>query len=235
LLMENHNYRFHSSVQRIQDMIAKGKLGDIVDVQVIWELDVYGSNSPYIDANVPHHAASLRGGIIGDFLTHMAYLTLLFTGQAKHLRTMWLKRREGSPLMADEFRALLEGQRATAYLAFSGNAQPDGFWLRVAGTRAHAEANLFEPPWLTLRRTRSGEPALGKLIDGITEARDVLRGTVAGFARKLAGTSNYDGLPQLLARTYHALEAKTAQPVSLQEIDDTARLVEQFSDAESKL
>ena len=40
---------------------------------------------------------------------------------------------------------------------------------------------------------------------GLLKSRDVLFGTVAAFWRKLAGTSNYDGLPELIARTYRAV------------------------------
>jgi hypothetical protein len=138
-------------------------------------------------------------------------------------------------LSDDEFRALIKGECATAYVAFSGNAQPDGFWIRVAGTRMHAEANLFEPPRLTIRRLRSGEPALAKLSDGVLEARDVLRGTMVGFWKKLGGVSNYDGLPELIGATYRALESGEAAPISPEELDKVARLVDSFTKAELKL
>jgi predicted dehydrogenase len=234
-LLENHNYLFHSSIKKMCSMLDHGELGEIIDLQIFLSLNIYAPDSPYVDQNVPHHSAALRGEVIGDFLTHIAYLTRRFLGPITDLRTIWAKHKAQSQLMADEFRALIKGERATAYVAFTGNAQPDGFWLRLSGTRAHAEANLFEPPRLTLRRFRSGEAAVGKLVDGIAEARDVLNGTVAGFWRKLAGTSSYDGLSELLAKTYGALEANAPPPVSLHEIDETARLVERFTAAELKL
>lgn len=235
MLMENQNYRFHSSVQRICELLNSGKLGEVVDVQIFLSLDIYAPGSPYVDMNVPHYSAALRGGVAGDFITHMAYLALRFAGPIRGLRTIWTKQRRDSPLPADEFRGLVKGERATAYLAFSGNSQPDGFWVRVSGTRAHVEANLFEPPRLTTRRRRSGEPAVSKLVDGITESRDVLKGTTAGFWRKLGGVSSYDGLHELLARTYRALEMHAPPPISLEEIDETARLVDQLSAAEFML
>ena len=140
-----------------------------------------------------------------------------------------------SPLPADEFRGFIKGERATAYVAFSGNAQPDGFWVRVVGTRMQVETNLFEPPRLTLRRFRPGVPALMSLVDGIAESRDVLLGTVAGFWRKLGGLSSYDGLPELIARTYRALELNEPQPVPLEEIDEVAQLVDRLTRPELKL
>ncbi len=74
-----------------------------------------------------------------------------------------------------------------------------------------------------------------KLIDGLFEARDVLTGTAAGFWRKLGGVSSYDGLPEMIGRTYRALERREAAPIPLAELDEIACLVERFSQAELKL
>ncbi len=234
ILLENQNLRFHSSIQRAQAMIARGDLGDVLEVQIFLFLNLGGAGSPYVDANAPHPGMVLRGGVVGDFLPHIAYLARIFTGKVLDLRTIWTKHTIDSPLNADEFRGMIKGERATAFVDFSGNAQPNGFWVRVVATRMNIEANLFEPPRLTTRRLRTGEPALMSLVDGLAEARDVLKGAVAGFCRKLAGTSSYDGLPEFIAQVYNSLERRE-QPISLDEIDETARLVDSFTKAELKL
>jgi predicted dehydrogenase len=228
ILMENQQLRFHSSVLRIQDLLSSGELGELLDVQIFVAVDSV-AGSPYADRNAPHFSLSLRGGIIGDFLPHIAYLTHVFAGSVLDLRTFWTKRIVGSPLPADEFRAFIKGERASGYVAFSGNAQPGGFWLSVTGTRMRAEANLFELPRMTFRRFRLGEPALMSLADGIIESRDGLKGTVAAFWKKLGGAGSYDGLPEIVARTYRAVERKEPQPVPLEEIDEVARLVDRFT------
>lgn len=235
VLTENQQMRFHSSVQRIRDLLDSGKLGDCLEVQVCISLNVVGAGSPYIDRNAPHFSLALRGGVVGDFLPHIAYLAYMFTGSVADVRTIWTKHTKDTPLPADEFRGLIKGERATAYVSFSGNAQPDAFLLRVAGTKMRAEANLFEPPRMTLRRAREGEPALMSMLDGIAEARDVLRGAVAGFWRKLGGRSSYDGLPEFFAKTYRAIELRQPHPIPLEEIDEIARLVDRFTSLDTKL
>ena len=235
LLMENQNFRFHSSVRRISDLLDKGRLGNIVDVKISICLNLFDRDSPYVDTNTPHPTWVLPGGVIGDFLPHIAYLTYLFAGPISSLRTIWGKHRSESPLPADEFRCIMKGERTTAYVSFSGNCQPDGFWLTVCGTKGQAEANLFEPPRLTLRSLRSGEPALMRMVDGASEARAVLTGSIGGFWRKLAGTSSYDGLGKSVARTYAAIATRSPPPVSLDEIDAAARLVDRFAAEEFKL
>ena len=229
MLMENQQNRFHSSIQRIEELIRSGELGDVLEVQICLSLNITSADSPYVDSNAPHFGLTLPGGVIGDFLPHIAYLVYMFTGKIIDVHTGWTKHKGGSPLPADEFRGMIKGERTTAYVSFSGNAQPDGFLVRIIGTRMRVEANLYEPPRLIVKRARSGEPALGTLIDGIAESRQVLIGSVAGFLRKLGGNSSYDGLREMISMTYRTIELHEPQPISLDEIDEVARLVDRLA------
>ena len=235
LLIENQNLRFHSSIRRILELASSGEFGDIVDAQVQVFLNIGAPGSRFVDRNLSHPCLGMRGGAIADFLTHIAYLAYLFTGTPLGVRSAWTKRVSESILPADEFRALVKGERATASVAFSANAQPNGFWVRVIGTRMQAETNLFEPPRLILRRARGGSTPLTPLMDGFSESRQVLDASIRGLVRKLAGTSRYDGLPLFIARTYAALEKREEAPVSLEEIDVVARLVAAFTEPEFTL
>jgi predicted dehydrogenase len=235
ILMENQQNKFHSCVLKIFDLVHSGKLGDILEVQILNSINLVGDGSPYNDANVSHFSSSLPGGPIGDFLPHIAYLAYMFTGEVLEVRTIWEKRVGNTSLRADEFRGLIKGARASAYVSFNGTAKVEGFWLRVVGTKMRVETNLYEPPRFTVRRFRSGEPSLMTLLDGIAESRDGARGSVTGFVRKLAGRSSYDGLEELLSRTYRAIELNQPQPISLKEINDTCLLKHRLSRLESSL
>jgi predicted dehydrogenase len=229
MLIENQQNRFHSSVRRIEELIHSGELGDVLEVQICLSLNITSADSAYVDRNAPHFGLILSGGVIGDFLPHIAYLVYMFTGTIIDVHTAWSKHKSDSPLPADEFRGMIKGERATAYVSFSGNAQPDGFLIRVVGTRMRVETNLYEPPRLIIKRSRSGEPALMTLVDGIAESRQVLVGSVAGFLRKLGGTSSYDGLKEMISRTYRTIELHEPQPIPLDEIDAVAHLVERLA------
>jgi predicted dehydrogenase len=233
MLMENQQNRFHSSVQRIEELIRSGELGDVLELQICLSLNITGDDSPYVDKNAPHFGLTLSGGVIGDFLPHIAYLVYMFTGKIVDVHTAWMKHKSGSPLPADEFRGMIKGERTTAYVSFSGNAQPDGFLIRVIGTRMRVEVNLFEPPRVVIKRSRSGEPALMTVADGIVESRQVLMGTIAGFLRKLGGTSSYDGLKEMISRIYRTIELREPQPIPLDEIDEIVHLVERLAATEN--
>jgi len=229
-LLENQNLRYHSSVRRIQQFISDGHLGDVVDVQIQLFLNLYGPGNPFSDDNTPHFSHALKGGPIGDFLPHIAYLSQMFAGRITDLHTLWSTRQSGSTLPADEFRALMRGTHATATAEFSGSIQPNGFWLRVLGTRMSIEADLFNPPRISIRKLRPGEPALMSVFDGVAEARDIFRGSIAGLGRKLGGTSSYDGLKESLKHVYDCLREAEDQPITLEEIDRTTKLVDRFTE-----
>ncbi len=230
VFIENHNLRYHSSILRIQELIKSGQFGVVIDVQIFFALNLIGQGSPYTDSNAPHFGLSLRGGVIGDFLPHIAYLTCMFAGPATDVRTLWTKRDPGTPLPSDEFRAFVKGERAPAYVGFSATSDVAGYWIRVTGTQMAADANLLEPPRLTLRRFRSGEPALASLRDGLAEGRATLACTTKAFLRKLGGTSSYDGLPEMIKAIYSAIGGGEPQPIPLVEIDDVAQLIDRLTE-----
>jgi hypothetical protein len=164
----------------------------------------------------------------------LAYTACAFIGPVLDLRTIWRKHLIDSKFPPEEFRSVLKGERATAYLSFSGNARPYGYWVRLSGTQMYAEANLLEPGRVTIRRARGGEPVLARLLDGCIEARDVLSGTVVSFWNKLGGKAG-DDLTALIARTYLSLASHGPPPISLDEIENTTQLVHNLTAPEFQL
>jgi predicted dehydrogenase len=234
LIYENQNYRTHSSVRMIKDMVDRGELGDVVEVQVQVHLGVHGKGSVFVDNNVSHYSASQRGGIVGDFITHMTYLAQVFMGgQADaHVINAGFNTKATQP--DDEFRALLKGERALGLLSFSGNAQPNGFWLRVIGTKGQVESNLFEPPRLVRRMQRGGALPIATMKDGFAEARDVFKSAYVPFWRKLAGTSRYDGLGEYIHGIYEAMDGRAANPLTMSQLDDCCAMIEKLFSGSGK-
>lgn len=228
-LLENQNLRCHSSIVRIKRMIESGEFGEVVDVNISLSLDVYSAGNPYTDEKIPHFSRVLRGGVIGDFLPHMTYLCAMFTGPVEKVETTWLKRRRNSILPHDEFRALVTGGRATAYLSFTGNGQPAGFWIRVWGTKQYVEVNLYESPRLQRRKVRTAPAPLPSLLNGLSEAASITYGTLASVAGKLGGKSAYDGLLEYLGQIYSSSAAGIALPLSSAELEENVMLLDRLS------
>ena len=174
-------------------------------------------------------------GAIADFLPHLAYLTYAFVGPHRAVRTLWRKKDAGSPLPSEEFRALVEASGGTAALGFSAHSQPSVFAVRVYGTKMQAGVNLLEGH-LTIDRVRPGRPALASLRGGLEEAWCSGRDAIGGFWRRLSGRPlAYEGMWEVLRRTYEALEARAEPPISLAQVEAVSRLVGDFTREEYQL
>ena len=222
-LVEDHNYVFNHAPQEILRRIKSGEFGAVTHVEVLICLDILGP-SGFADPNSPHPALTLAGGAIGDFLPHLASLAHAFVGPHRTAETVWSKRKP-SLLPFDEFRAVLNAERGTASLGFSSNSQPDAFWLRVYGERMHASANLFETR-LTFDGPRNVPKPLRPFFSGLEEGKTIRRAALATLLRKFKGPGAYEGLWELVVRTYRALADGSALPVTANHVLEVNRMVE---------
>jgi predicted dehydrogenase len=234
-VVEDYNYLFNRQVREIQALIADGTFGEVTHVEVTIALPIFSKGSVFTDPNVPNDFTTMTGGAIADFLPHLASLANMFIGEHRAVRTIWQKRSSDHAFPSDEFRALVDGERATAHLSFSAHTQPDTFQLRVLGTKMTAVANLFDTR-LTLDRLRGGPKPLVPMLNGLDEARRVRRGAYGGLWRKLsAGPGVYEGLWELLRQTYAALETGRPLPVTHRQIQAVNRLVDDMTSQGTQL
>lgn len=224
-LIEDYNYLFNRATRRIVGLIESGAFGAVTHVEVFLCLEILGEGSSFADPNAPHPTLSMAGGAIADFLPHLASLAHLFVGPHRSAHAVWSKRDPTSPLPSDEFRALIDAERGTAALGFSAHTKPDAFWLRVYGERMQAVTNLFETR-LTIDRMRGGPKPLVPLRNGLEEARDVRRAAFGSLWRKLSGGPGaYEGLWDLVSRTYRALATGSEPPITTRQVLEVNRLV----------
>ncbi len=222
-LIEDYNYVFNRAPQEILRRVETGEFGAVTHVEVLICLDVLGP-AGFADPNSPHPALALAGGAIADFLPHLASLAHRFVGPCRTAHSVWSKRKP-SPLPFDEFRAVVDAERGTAALGFSASSQPDAFWLRVYGERMQATANLFETR-LTFDGPRNTPKPLRPFFSGLEEGKDIRRAAVTTLLRKFTSYGAYEGLRELLARTYRALENGPVLPVTASDIIEVNRMVE---------
>jgi predicted dehydrogenase len=222
-IVEDHNAVFAHAPQEILRRIGSGQFGAVTHVEVLICLDILGPRG-FADPNSPHPALTLAGGAIADFLPHLASLAHLFVGPHRTVRTVWDKRKP-SVLPFDEFRALVDAERGTAALGFSSSSHPNAFWLRVYGERMQATTNLFETR-LTFDRLRNVPPPLQPFFSGLEEGKIIRRAALATLLRKFKGPGTYEGLFELLARTYRALADGSVLPVTASHVLEVNRMVE---------
>jgi predicted dehydrogenase len=229
LLSEDYNYVFNQATREIRHWVDSGALGAVVHVEVMMSLNLFGPGG-FADPNARHPALALAGGALADFLPHLASLAHRFIGAHRSAHSVWTKRRP-SILPFDEMHGVVEGERGTASLGFSSTAQPDAFWLRVYGEKAQACTNLFETR-LTFERLRDGPKPLQPLRNGLEEGRLIRRAAIGTLMRKFKpGPGSYDGMWQLIAGTYSALQAGDKVPVPMEDVMEVNRMVEALKPA----
>jgi predicted dehydrogenase len=222
-LVEDYNYLFNRAPREILERIESGEFGAVIHVEAVICLDILGPGG-FADPNSPHPALALAGGAIADFLPHLASLAHFFVGPHRRAHTLWTKRKP-SILPYDEFHAVVDAERGTASLGFSASSQPDGFFLRVYGERMQATANLFETR-LTFDRVRPGPKPLRPLLNGLAEGSAVGRAAIGSLVRKFrGGTGVYEGLWQVLGRTYRSLADGSPLPIPQEQVLAVNRLV----------
>lgn len=223
-MVEDYNYLFNRQVLQILDLVRSGAFGDVVHVDILIAVQILARGSPFADPNAPHPCTRMAGGAIADFLPHLASLAHAFVGEHQAASAVWQKRGDAHPLPSDEFRALVRGATATAGLAFSAHAVPETFTLQVHGTRMRARANLFETE-MTLDRVRAVPRPLMPLLNGLDNARRMRRASYGSLWRKLGGGPGaYEGLWELLRRTYASIASDERPPVTPQQMEAVNRL-----------
>jgi predicted dehydrogenase len=222
-VVEDYNYLFNHATLEILRHIGSGQFGTVTHVEALICLDILGPDG-FADPNSPHPALSLAGGAIADFLPHLASLAHRFVGPHRTVKTIWSKRKP-TLLPFDEFRGLVDAERGTAVLGFSSNSQPDAFWLRVYGERMQATANLMETR-LTFDGPRNVPKPLRPFFSGLEEGAVIRRAALATLLRKFKGPGAYEGLWELLARTYRALAEGSTLPIAASDVLEVNRLVQ---------
>ena len=205
-VVEDYNYLFNRAPREILRRIEIGRVRRGRPRRRARSASTSSAPSGFADPNSPHPCLSLAGGAIADFLPHLASLAHLFVGAAPAGARGLDEAQAVRPAVR---RVPRRGRSASAGRRRSASApaaQPDGFWLRVYGERMQATANLFETR-LTFDRVRAGPKPLRPLLNGFDERRGRSRGAAVGsLLRKFSGGPGaYEGLFELLARTYRAL------------------------------
>ncbi len=216
-VVEDHNYLFQHSVQRVLELVRDGRFGTVNHAEVVLQVDHAGPGSRYREGGYRHPSLDLPGGVIGEYLPHVASLLLPFVGahRAVHVTT---QRNAGSPFPCDGISALIEGERATASVSVSLRSEPDLFTLRVMGTRMRALAGLFEP-LLVLEEMRAGPRPLVPFRSNLGAAGAYARAGLRGLWERLAGRPPaFQGMRTLLRLFYDSLASDGPPPISPGEI-----------------
>lgn len=225
-VVEHQNYRFNDEVLAVGDLLASGRLGDPLELEVRIALDVTGDDR-FANASLTSPVAHLRGGVIRDFLPHMAGLVVLLLGEGPvEVRSArWSNRSGIAGLGADVLDARAEtAGGVTVGLSFSAAAKPECFRILLRGTAGLVEVDLFQP----YRRVEvaRGPQVLSPLLNLVANGSTMVLDAGRGLRSKVLQRGTYHGVPRFLDGFYDAVRHGGPGPLPPDEVLATARLVD---------
>tara|TARA_R110002072_G_scaffold1983_1_gene16179 strand:+ start:1800 stop:2678 length:879 start_codon:yes stop_codon:yes gene_type:complete len=224
-LIEDQTYRFTRNFLELESLVTQGRIGRVKEVEVRVILDVTGPTSRYGDKSMPHPSHNLPAGVIHEFLPHMTYLALRFLPEVESIRAAWNRHGNNELFGADDLDALVIGGDVHARLRYSAGQWPDCFMIIVRGDAGWIETELFRP-YIRLTTARLGGDKLGHFVNQFRNGTTFLRASVSGLWGKIMQRDAYDGIDNLLARTYRAILDDGESPVSFADMDRSTRLVD---------
>jgi predicted dehydrogenase len=227
-VVENYNYLWNRQLVELRSWAGDGRLGDVLHVDAEVALDVLGDGSPFVTGHGKPFALGLRGGLVADFLPHLASIAFALLGPHEAASTVWAKRSE-SLLPADEMRALVRHGAGTSSLGFSSHARPAGFRLTVVGSRMRVRADIYGT-LLAVESERSAPGPLVPVLNGFSVSRSEVSGALGGLRRKLdGGPATLEGLWGLVEQLYADLGRGDQPAISHEDVRAVNRLTAELA------
>ena len=208
----DHNRWFDPVVQRAAEVLASGRLGRLVGVDIFQGADA--AEVEKLSGGSTHWSVQLPGGTLHNLASHPLYLMRRFAGPVHDLRVVG---RKTNGCQLEEVRLVALGEQAPACVSMSLWARPFMNRLTLLGTEASVEVNLNNMT-LIERRPRSLPKLLGKVWPNISEATQLLWATVQNGAAFAAGRQRfYPGIGAHLGALYERVAAGELPPVTATE------------------
>lgn len=225
ILQESRNLLFNDPIVALQAIIESGRLGQVIECDVLLSLDFLGG--PFGDTNLSGPAVRLPAGAVHDFIPHLAYLFLKL-GRATEARrvTGVLTNRSGNRRARFDFLdALVETDGARGRLRIATDTAPDAFRVIVRGSRATAETDLYNPFMRIEGAPNVGKRApFGQVLAGV----GLMRAGVFGFRNKIMQHGTMHGLPRMIDAIYDSLCRGTLPPFTREDMLATAKLTDRL-------
>lgn len=226
VLVESHNWLYNDIVLRLDQLIADGRLGEVVEVDLSLSLNFL--SGPLGDTNLAGPSVRLPGGAVHDFLPHLAYLFLHFVnhhGQVDDVRGYFGNLSGNKRAMFDHMDALVRAGAKRGRLRVVTDGQPDMFRLAIRGTLGTVETDLFDP-YLRF----DGAPNVGKRssLGQLRNGTEFIRAGAANFRNKILQHGSYHGFPIMLDEIYQSIRDGVTPKFGEDKMIDSARLVDRL-------
>ncbi len=225
LLTVGHSYWLDPAAIDLRELVATGRLGDIVHVESWYGYSLEGTYGKAIMSSPDNWVHDLPGKLFHNNIDHLLNKVLEFlpspdvTVEARAFRRSPRGYGDRRDHMPDELRLYLEDPEGiTAYATFTSAVKPVAQWIKVYGTEGTAMADISHR-FVEISPDVSVPTALGRLIPAGAK--------MAGAARQLGrnmkrfGRSefhHFSGLRRLIDEFHQSVLDGTEPPIPLHEL-----------------
>lgn len=240
LLTVGYTYLFDPPALEMRRLIAEGALGEPIHVESFYGYNLAGPFGAALLGDGSHWVHGLPGKLLQNNIDHLLNKLVEFIddeaprivafGQVRHEARFGDARDE----MVDELRAVIDGERVSAYATFSAHARPPAHFARVYGTKNTAHVDYLART-VTLEGVANLPSAIGRLVPAFTHAASyAVEGArnVARFAR--SDFHYFSGLNYLIAAYYDSVLDGKPLPISHRDIVRIAAWMEEIFDQLSR-
>jgi predicted dehydrogenase len=235
-LTAGYTYVFDPPALALRRMLREGILGEPVHVESYYGYDLQGAFGKAMLENPSHWVHKLRGGIIQNNLDHVVNkITEILPDENPRVGAVGYRRSgvlygDSRDAMYDELRAVVIGEKISAYATLSSHGRPVGHFLRVYGTKRTVHVD-FVSRTLVLEDSLKAPGAIGRLLPPFDRAGQHFKeGSRNVFRFSRSRFHFFAGLNRLLGLFYQSILDRSEPPISYGEILRVARLMDRILD-----
>jgi predicted dehydrogenase len=235
-LTVGYTYAFDPPALALRRLLHDGILGDPVHVESYYGYDLQGVFGKAILDNPSHWVHRLRGGVIQNNLDHVVNKIAEFVpDENPRIRAVGYRRRDvvygdSRDSMYDELRAVIVGQKTSAYATLSSHGRPVGHFLRVYGSKRTVHVD-FVSRTLVFEDTLKAPGAIGRLFPPFNRSGQQFKeGSRNLFRFSRSRFHFFAGLNRLLSLFYQSIIDGSEPPIPYNEILRISRLMDRILD-----
>lgn len=219
----NYLYNYESVALDLERMLAAGRLGDVVHMDVCYGYNLAGDYGMAVLADPNHWVHRLPGKLFHNVLDHVVSKIAPHIDDDFTVDVLAFRRRPASGVamlddMEDELRFALRSGSVTASGLVSAHARPVSHVLRMIGTRDSVEVD-YAARTLVFAARQAQPSALGRLFPPWVQARQFARNGLRNLAEFRRYRFQYfAGMRELLARFYDAIARGAPEPIPSAEV-----------------
>ena len=229
-----HNYDFDRGAMDARQLVAEGRLGEVLHVDSAYSYDLQGSFGRLLLEKPKHWLHDLPGKLFQNVAVHaVCKVTGFIPDPMPVVQAAGFKLRperfgDARDCFHDEVRVFLRGQRVSGHVVFSSHIRPMLHYMRLYGTKGTVHVD-WHARTVRSERVSSLPGAIGRLVVPFEHAAEGLGHGLRNAWRFVNADLQYnDGMNRLFRLFYAAIREGKPSPIPMTEAVRVTRVLDEI-------